>query len=103
MTRSQLFIFAALAGHAVGQFPPRPEGVTYLQSKFHENVTLSFKEVSKIVLPVDGIHSINTRDPQPGLCETTPGVKSYAGYVHLPASFVDDVSDVKTQEYPINT
>lgn len=61
------------------QFPPKPEGVTVLQSKFHENVTLSYKE--------------------PGICETTPGVKSYSGYVHLPPGFLDD----DTQDYPINT
>ncbi|KAL8801144.1 MAG: hypothetical protein Q9182_004649 [Xanthomendoza sp. 2 TL-2023] len=38
---------------------------------------------------------------QPGICETTPGVKSYAGYVHLPPNTLDDV-DV-TQNYTINT
>ena len=27
-------------------FPPKPEGVTVLKSKFHENVTISYKEVS---------------------------------------------------------
>jgi hypothetical protein len=37
---------AALFGiGVVAQFPPRPEGVTVLKSKFHENVTISFKEV----------------------------------------------------------
>lgn len=36
---------ALLAGLAVAQFPPKPEGVTVLRSKFHENVTISFKEV----------------------------------------------------------
>lgn len=52
-----------------------------LKSKFHENVTISFKE--------------------PGICETTPDVKSYSGYVHLPAGFLDGSGDV--QDYPINT
>lgn len=40
---------------------------------------------------------------KPGLCETTPGVKSYAGYVHLPPNFLDDMSEVDAQNYPINT
>lgn len=38
---------------------------------------------------------------QPGICETTPGVRSYAGYVHLPAGTVDDLGVV--QNYAINT
>lgn len=38
---------AALFGvGVVAQFPPQPEGITVLKSKFHENVTISFKEVS---------------------------------------------------------
>lgn len=28
---------------------------------------------------------------QPGICETTEGVKSYSGYVHLPAGLLNDV------------
>ncbi|KAH6847317.1 Alpha/Beta hydrolase protein [Chaetomium sp. MPI-CAGE-AT-0009] len=35
----------------------------------------------------------------PGICETTPGVKSYSGYVHLPPNFLEDGD----QDYPINT
>jgi hypothetical protein len=31
---------------AVAQFPPKREGITVVQSKFHENVSISFKEVS---------------------------------------------------------
>ena len=41
--------FAALGGifnFAIAQFPPTIEGVTVLQSKFHEGVTISYKEVS---------------------------------------------------------
>jgi carboxypeptidase C (cathepsin A) len=38
---------------------------------------------------------------QPGICETTPGVKSYAGYVHLPAGTLGDLNEA--QAYPINT
>jgi len=36
---------------------------------------------------------------QPGICETTPGVKSYAGYVHLPPGTLDGTD----QDYDINT
>ncbi|KAJ6444989.1 serine carboxypeptidase [Purpureocillium lavendulum] len=71
-----------LVGLAAAQFPPKPEGVTVLKSKFHENVTISFKE--------------------PGICETTKGVKSYAGHVRLPPGFLDDVNGEK-QQYPVNT
>lgn len=48
-----------LASLAAAQFPPKPEDVKVLKSKFHDGVTVSYK--------------------QPGLCETSPGVKSYAG------------------------
>ncbi|KAJ4414932.1 hypothetical protein N0V82_007645 [Gnomoniopsis sp. IMI 355080] len=63
------------------QFPPTPAGQTVLKSRFNENITISFKE--------------------PGLCETTPGVRSYAGYIHLPPGTLDD-SD-QQQNYSINT
>ncbi|KAI1332446.1 carboxypeptidase C [Xylariaceae sp. FL0255] len=72
-----------IAGVAIAQFPPKRFGITVLQSKFHENVSISFKE--------------------PGICETTPGVKSYSGYVHLPPRFLDDGPDGEAQDYPINT
>ncbi|KAI0139215.1 putative lysosomal protective protein precursor [Pestalotiopsis sp. NC0098] len=82
MTPRQLVLGAALLGLAAAQFPPKPEGITLLKSKFHENVTISYKE--------------------PGICETTPGVKSYSGYVHLPPGLLnEDTGEV--QDYPINT
>ncbi|TKW56354.1 Carboxypeptidase S1 -like protein B [Colletotrichum tanaceti] len=56
--------------YARGIFPPTPEGIKLLKSKFHQNVTISYK--------------------QPGICETTSGVKSYVGYVHLPPGTLDD-------------
>jgi hypothetical protein len=77
-----LLLLGALAGFGSAQFPPKPKGVTILKSKFHENVTISYKE--------------------PGICETTPGVKSYAGYVHLPPGFLNDVNG-EPQNYPVNT
>lgn len=36
------------------------------------------------------------------LCETTEGVRSYSGYVHLPAGSLDDLG-VRNQTYEINT
>lgn len=77
-----IFLAGSLLGTSRAQFPPKPEGVTVLKSKFHENVTISFKE--------------------PGICETTPGVRSFSGYVHLPPGFLDDGSG-EFQNYPINT
>ncbi|KAJ5795055.1 Peptidase S10 serine carboxypeptidase [Penicillium paradoxum] len=73
---------AALAATAAAQyFPPPPEGVKVVESKHQKGVKISYKE--------------------PGICETTPGVKSYSGYVHLPPGALDDVN--VQQDYPINT
>ena len=58
-TNMALRALALFASLAAAQFPPKPEGVKTLRSKHHQGVKLSYKE--------------------PGLCETTPGVKSYAG------------------------
>ena len=63
------------------QFPPIPEGVTTLKSKFHPGIEISYK--------------------QPGICETTPGVKSYSGYVHLPPNALNETTE--EQNYPLNT
>ena len=38
---------------------------------------------------------------QPGICETTEGGKSYAGYVHLATRTLGDLGE--TQNYSINT
>ncbi|MCJ1390327.1 hypothetical protein MMC18_003186 [Xylographa bjoerkii] len=62
-------------------FPPTPEGIRVLKSKFHHGVTISYKE--------------------PEICETTEGVKSYSGYIHLPPKTVDEAGEL--QDYPINT
>lgn len=67
-----------LAGLAGAQFPPGREGITWVRSQHHAGVTISYKN--------------------PHLCVTTPGVQSYAGYVHLPPGAVD-----AAQDYPINT
>ncbi|KAK5132829.1 hypothetical protein LTR08_008631 [Meristemomyces frigidus] len=70
-----------LAQAALAGFPPKPEGVTTLSSKLHPGISISYKE--------------------PGICETTPGVKSYAGYVHLPPHALNESHE--QQDYPINT
>ena len=38
-------VLSGLLALASAQFPPTPEGLTILRSKFNENVTISFKEV----------------------------------------------------------
>jgi hypothetical protein len=80
LTRS--FNLLALAGgFANAQFPAIPEGVTVLQSRFGDGVEISYKENN--------------------VCETTPGVRSYSGYVHLPPGSLDDLGE--HTDYPINT
>ncbi|KAJ5665072.1 uncharacterized protein N7477_007520 [Penicillium maclennaniae] len=66
---------------AAQYFPPTPEGLKIVHSKHEEGVKISYKE--------------------PGICETTPGVRSYSGYVHLPPGTLEDVNI--EQKYPINT
>ncbi|KAI9852598.1 MAG: hypothetical protein M1838_000252 [Thelocarpon superellum] len=76
-----LAVSAAILGAAAAQyFPPTPFDVTTLQSRFHPGVSLSYKE--------------------PGICETTPGVKSFSGYVNLPPNILADVNE--TQPYNIS-
>ncbi|PYH98993.1 alpha/beta-hydrolase [Aspergillus ellipticus CBS 707.79] len=72
---------ASVAAVAGQYFPPTPEGVKVIHSKHHEGVKISYKN--------------------PEICETTPGVKSYSGYVHLPPGTLNDLGI--DQPYPINT
>jgi hypothetical protein len=75
-----VFPFLGLLNIAAAQFPPPPgtTGEKIFNSTRFPGFSVSFKE--------------------PGVCEEAPGVKSYAGYVHIPP----DTLSVK-QEYPINT
>jgi carboxypeptidase C (cathepsin A) len=100
MIFSNAVVFGGLIALADAQFPPEPQGLTVVKSKFHENVTISYKEAS---IPAIDCHGCGTKTPsKPGICETTPGVKSYSGYVHLPKGVLDDgTGDV--QDFPINT
>ncbi|PYH42005.1 putative carboxypeptidase S1 [Aspergillus saccharolyticus JOP 1030-1] len=75
-------VASVLTGAAAGQFfPPKPEGLTVIDSKQYEGVQIAYKD--------------------PGICETTPGVKSYSGYVHLPSGTLNELG--VDQHYPINT
>jgi hypothetical protein len=38
-------LLASILVIAHAQFPPKPRGLTVLKSKFHENITISYKEV----------------------------------------------------------
>ena len=67
---------------SIAQFPPTPENITTVNSRFHPGVKISYKK-------------------DPGICETSPGVNSYAGYVHLPANELNE--SFEDQSYPINT
>jgi carboxypeptidase C (cathepsin A) len=64
----------------LGQYPPHPRRIRVLKSRLGSGLGLSYKETK--------------------LCETTPGVKSYSGYIHLPWNTLNDVG--VTQKYDIN-
>lgn len=71
-----------LLGYVTAQyFPPKPSGVTTTDSRFNNGVKISYKE--------------------PGICETTSGVKSFSGYVQLPANTLSDLG--VDDPYTINT
>ncbi|KAL4909403.1 hypothetical protein BDW74DRAFT_80709 [Aspergillus multicolor] len=80
---SAVALSAGLVNLVAGQyFPPiTTEDVKVIHSKHQEGVRISYKE--------------------PEICETTPGVKSYSGYVHLPAGTLNDLG--LDQDYPINS
>ncbi|KAF1957321.1 alpha/beta-hydrolase [Byssothecium circinans] len=79
---SLVVALGALSGVAQAQFPPTPTGITVLDSHVEDGVRISYKEND--------------------VCETTEGVRSYSGYVHLPAGALDDLG-VRNQTYEINT
>ncbi|KAF2401877.1 putative carboxypeptidase S1 [Trichodelitschia bisporula] len=73
---------ALLSSLVVAQyFPPQPEDVQTVNSRVVSGISLSYKE--------------------PNICETTDGVKSFSGYVKLPAGTLDDVQT--EQNFTINT
>jgi len=62
-----LLSLLSLSPTTVAQFPPPREGITLLRSKFHENVTISFKEVSYYLFTYLGY---------------TPGVAAFDCYLY---------------------
>ncbi|KAI4717572.1 alpha/beta-hydrolase [Aureobasidium sp. EXF-10727] len=83
LKNSALLSSALLASSAVAQFPPKPEDVKTVKSKFHHGIEISYKQVD------------------PAVCETTEGVRSFSGYVHLPPHSINETHE--RQDYPINT
>ncbi|KAF4556367.1 Serine carboxypeptidase-like protein 3 [Elsinoe fawcettii] len=75
------FLASLLPLLASAQFPPPRTGIKEVESKYHAGVKISYK--------------------QSDVCETTPGVKSYSGYVHLPPHALNERHE--NQSYPINT
>jgi hypothetical protein len=49
MRVSKVVSLLALAGISYAQFPPSPEGVTEIESKFGDGVRLSWKEVGLLL------------------------------------------------------
>ncbi|KAF2247337.1 alpha/beta-hydrolase [Trematosphaeria pertusa] len=63
---------------SAGSFPPAPEGLSVIDSTKFPGVSISYKETK--------------------ICETTDGVKSYSGYVHLPPNS-DESRDYESHMY----
>lgn len=98
--RLSLFaVYGMFSGLACAQFPPTPEGVTVLDSHIEEGIRISYKEVPT---HVHFFRRSRLTRSQNDLCETTDGVRSYSGYVHLPAGALADLG-VQNQTYEINT
>ncbi|GBF61418.1 carboxypeptidase S1 homolog A [Trichophyton mentagrophytes] len=78
---ASIAVALSVIGAASAQgFPPPVEGVTVVKSKFDENVKITYKEND--------------------ICETTEGVRSFTGHVHLPP---DDNDFGVYRNYSINT
>ncbi|OAP60446.1 hypothetical protein AYL99_05448 [Fonsecaea erecta] len=75
---TSLSLFALLP-FSLAQFPAPPTGLHVVTSKVNSQVKISYKETD--------------------ICETTGGVKSYSGYVHLPGSLLSDVGGFDINTY----
>ncbi|KAK5064578.1 hypothetical protein LTR84_000411 [Exophiala bonariae] len=73
---SVLYLFNVVVS---AQFPVPPSDLEVIGSSLNDGVKISYKQIS--------------------LCETTEGVKSFSGYVHLPREALADLSF----DYDINT
>ena len=91
---------------AQSTFPPQPVGLTEVVSKKFPGASFSYKQVSRPD-PWPSTQSPNTyrrptdKPPQTSICETTPGVKAWSGYVHMPQDVLNKVPDVHVT-YDIN-
>lgn len=59
------FIFVMITslgffGSAFSQFPPAPQDVKTLKSKYDKSITISYKEVSQMRLPTDYLSCLTT-------------------------------------------
>jgi carboxypeptidase C (cathepsin A) len=68
---------ALIGAASAASFPPKPTGLTIVNSTNVPGASISYKETC--------------------ICETTEGVKGYSGYVHLPPNLAEG------RNYPINT
>ncbi|KAI9696691.1 MAG: hypothetical protein M1820_008065 [Bogoriella megaspora] len=77
-----------------------PEGPwsTYLNSSWPS----SSNNTSKVTIPSQRFPGASISYKRTHICETTPGVKSFSGYVHLPSNFLAD-AEVPGAPYDINT
>ncbi|KAF7194192.1 Carboxypeptidase S1-like B [Pseudocercospora fuligena] len=78
----RLWLWSSVLHACLAQFPAEPSGITTIRSRFNDKVTISYKETH--------------------ICETTPGVRSFSGYVHLPPGILDDL-DGQNNTFPMNT
>ena len=79
----------SLCGLSLAQFPTAPTDTMVVTSELNPLVQLSYKQVSISMLY---LWVVLTCISKTDLCETTPGVKSFSGYVHLPQSALTDLS-----------
>nr|ASK38708.1 putative serine carboxypeptidase [Paecilomyces divaricatus] len=81
MNLVSLFLTVAFIPSALAQsyYPPVPAGTTVVNSTQYPNASIEYKETT--------------------ICETTPGVKGYSGYVRLPSDVVNSVNGPHTSNY----
>ena len=90
-----LILISLLSLLATAQFPPAPEGVTTIRSQYHNGASLSYKQVSKNSPLIRAYHPL-TNCIQTLICETTPGVKAYSGYINLPSTLTNENFTIST-------
>ncbi|KAI1618682.1 carboxypeptidase [Exophiala viscosa] len=69
----------ALLPFVKAQYPPKPSGLTDTISIVNQQINITWKEAN--------------------ICETTPGVKSYSGYVHIPGKLINDTGGFDLHTY----